>query len=379
MSKDLKIIFAIILLLCLHGFSCFKPQEKTVTGAGEPLFSVTGRVVDIDNSRPLAGAILTIRALELADTANADGGYKFENLKIGQREVQVVISEYEPIILVLDLVDYQNRDIVHDFQMIKKAQILLTQELPFENPSGIWYENGQFFITSYDELGGSIYRLSQNLIIQKSNLYFVNWLRDSCISHIDSTQVIWPPGSHVYETVYEPCSKRLYGLTRVGDYIYTCNGGTFQNNTEQALENMPHFLYRIHPQNLVLQNTIELNGFQSGTFKVISDLAWTGQSLWLCDSRLNVFAKLWTQDLLAQSVVACTIPHPNGIAWDGRYLWVSSGEMIYQLNATLAIRNRYRVKGFYLGQMTWDGEAMWVVRDKTRMILKLGFPFQDHF
>lgn len=81
-------------LFLRNAAGCCKTQDTEITGAGESLFTLTGRVSDIDNNRPGRDAVVEIKALPLKSSEDSHGVYSFYGLNVGTRTLQVSAANY---------------------------------------------------------------------------------------------------------------------------------------------------------------------------------------------------------------------------------------------------------------------------------------------
>jgi len=361
--RNFAALFAAALLLAIINLNCFKKQEKEITGAGEPLFTLTGRVFDVDNGRTVQGAVVQIKALGLSDTVDANGTYHFANLKVGSRSLEISAPRHA-LANVLVTFQYEQRDVVQDVAMTKLLEVAFSGELPFANASGLWREGSQLLVTKFDTMGGNVYRLDESLNVLQISPRLGTLTADTC----------WA------DSMYVPCVQRLYGLVRVGEYFYVSDGsghvGFFDVNERPLTE--PHF-FKIDAQTLAPITTLMLNGsFGFRALSLVSDLEWDGQTLWLCERGRGTFPKVNLADFSPRAIFSSPRSSPIGLAWDGRYMWMSTTTELLQLRADLSIRNRYAVPNAFIEQIAWDGEFMWAVHGGSRRIYKFGIPFEDH-
>ncbi len=392
------VLLAAALIFAISNLSCFKKQDNDITGAGEPLFTLTGRIRDLDNGRPVRGAIVEIKALNLKAAADSNGVYAFSDLKVGTRNLEVSAPNYASVLLPVTF-QYEIRDLVQDVSMTKVLGVARRADLPMENPSGIWWENNQLLVVSYDDMGGTLYRLDESLnVLQisphlgtlKADTCFAGiqtcfWKRDTCFFEIDPLDP-FEPDSITVDSIFVNCAQRLYGLVRIADYFYTTDGiGHFYevsgNRNPFVSLSEPHF-FRIDPNTLEAVEIVALReAFNTTELSLITDLAWDGQAIWLSNYFLNTLPKIRPETFTAQSVFPSPVSAPVGLAWDGKYMWLTSTNRLLQLNHDATIRNRYIWAGELgetLDQIAWDGEMIWAVRTRARQIYKLTIPFKDH-
>ncbi|MGH7492893.1 MAG: carboxypeptidase-like regulatory domain-containing protein [bacterium] len=370
----------------------FKKQENKVTGAGEPLFTLTGRVFDIDNGRPVKNAVVKIEALNLVDTVDAGGVYFFSNLKAGMRNLLLTALNYAATNKAVAL-QYDNLNVTQDAQMVKALGIALEAELPFEDPSGIWVENTDIFVTRYTRIGGFIHKMDEAMNILQTSARISTltsdqcvasrdtcfWKDDSCHSFIDPDHHFEPDSISVHAK-YAHCEQRLYGLVRINDYFYTSDGiGHYGFVSGIYIPYTDHHFFRLDPSTLTMLEVLTIkDSFDRGVLNLITDLAYDGQAIWLCNKVRNTFPKIRFDNFTAQSLFASPVSMPSGLAWDGHYLWIMAGNQLYQVHRDLTVRNRYVFSGFPLDQIAWDGKYMWAIRASTHHIYKLALPFGDH-
>ena len=92
MNKRNSLLALCCLLWIVSG--CFEKQDRNVIGAGEPEFTVKGRILDTDNDRPVKDAIVRIESLGLIDTVNAQGEYELTGIPVGHRIIKVTAPDY---------------------------------------------------------------------------------------------------------------------------------------------------------------------------------------------------------------------------------------------------------------------------------------------
>ncbi len=382
-------------LLLLNAAGCFKTQDTEITGAGEPLFTLTGRVSDIDHGRPVRDALVEIKALNLKSQVDSNGVYSFSGLKVGTRTLQVSAANYATAQIAVTF-QYEDRNVVQDVALTKALGIAWRGDVPFANPSGIWWEDNQLFVTNYDTRGGFMYRLDENLrVLQVSphlgtlfadtcfaGLDTCYWKRDTCFYEIDP-QNPFEPDSVTIDSIFVPCHQRLYGVVRIGEYLYSTDGlGHFHvvSGARQPYVSLrdPQF-FRVDPRSLeVIEVRAVRDTLDIELLSLITDLAWDGQALWLTNMFKNSLPKLRFESLTASAVYPSPASKPVGAAWDGKYLWISAGNRLLQLHRDASIRNRYVVSGETLDQIAWDGTHMWAINTSFKQILKLTIPLQDH-
>ena len=121
-------------------------------------------------------------------------------------------------------------------------------------------------------------------------------------------------------------------------------------------------------------NTV-LQSFHVPTLK-LRDLAWDGTNLWV--THWNWPRSVYKLDPNDGSVITSFSPpfsgHPDGLAWDGDYLWIgeqngkiyrvnaSTGQAVYSFSVPLQ-PDTSNPKG-----LAWDGEHMWVGYQVTGLI-----------
>ncbi len=383
-------------LLLLNAAGCFKTQDTEITGAGEPLFTLTGRVSDIDNNRPLRDALVEIKALNLKSQVDSNGVYSFSGLKVGTRTLQVSAANYATAQIAVTF-QYEDRDVVQDVALTKALGIAWRGDVPFANPSGIWWENNQLFMTNYDTKGGFMYRLDENLRVLQVSPHLGTLFHDTCFYRIrtcfwkdsicyERIDPIDPfrPDSITLDSVFVDCSQRLYGVVRIGDHIYTSDGigafWTLEFPPPDPFKSVraPRF-FRLDPQSLeVLDVRAVRDTLDIEVLSLITDLAWDGQVLWLTNMFKNSLPKFRFDSLTALAVYPSPASKPVGAAWDGKYLWISAANRLLQLHHDARIRNRYILPGEALDQIAWDGTNMWAINTSFKQILKLTIPLKDH-
>lgn len=377
-------IHLFILLISLSLLFCNKRQEHTIVGAGEPMFSIQGTVVDMDNNRPVAGAVLSIEALGLIDTVDAEGNYRFENIKVSTRRLRIEAPQYKDDEISVEFLDYENRDMVRAIPMIKEAVFVWKQELPMENPGGIWCEGDEIYLTAYDDIGGSIYVLNENFAIKRVSQYLVTWFNNTYLATNTIVPVLFPDSSYIEIPVYATITHELAGLLKVGRYFYSTSGAYYSDYRSGIVQGIPHTLFKIDSDSLRIVEQISLTGFSESATAQLRDLTWDGKSMWLCDAVYSTFPKLWQEQLIPQSVLASPVKSPNGIAWDGKYLWIASQDRLYQLDQDLSIRNHYALpyssknQNYYINQIVWFDDCIYALNTALQTLLKISVPFEDH-
>ena len=276
---------------------CIQKQEREVTGAGEPLFTLTGRVTDVDNGRPVKDAVVSIAALNLADTVDDKGVYFFANLKVGTRNLLLTAPDYAATNLLVAL-QYDNFNPTQDIKMVKALAVPLEAQLPFMDPSGIWVEGAEIFVTRYTRVGGYIHRLDQGLNILQTSPRITNlhsnmcevsrdtcfWQADSCHRFIDPDHPFVPDSISTQKT-FAQCEQRLYGLVRIHDSFYTTDGiGHYGEASGAYFPYTDHHFFRIDPATLAVLEVLTIqDSFERGVLNLITDLAYDGQAIWLCN------------------------------------------------------------------------------------------------
>ena len=205
------------------------------------------------------------------------------------------------------------------------------------------------------------------------------WQADSCHRFIDPDHPFVPDSISTQKT-FAQCEQRLYGLVRIHDSFYTTDGiGHYGEASGAYFPYTDHHFFRIDPATLAVLEVLTIqDSFERGVLNLITDLAYDGQAIWLCNKLRDNFPKIRFDNFTAQSLFASRVSRPAGLAWDGRYLWIMADSYLYQVHRDLTVRNRYAFAGLPLDQIAWDGKYMWAIRTSTRHIYKLALPFGDH-
>ncbi len=382
------VLLAAALIFAISNLSCFKKQDNDITGAGEPLFTLTGRVLDIDNGRPVQRAVVQIKTLGLSDTVDANGAYRFTNLKVGSRSLDISAPHYAATTALVTF-QYEQREAAQDIAMTKLLEVVFSGELPFTNASGVWWENRQLVITKFDSMGGNLYRLDENLNVLQVSPHLGTLMADTCFVRVDTCfwkqgmcqRFIDPahpftPDSITTDSVFVNCRQRLYGLTRADGFFYTTDGlGHFSG--ANALT--PIHIFKVDPQTLAPVNVLALNSPLNGyPMRFITDLAWDGSGVWLCNRDFNNFLKVNAGDFSLRAVFAGPVANATGLTLDGGNMWISSGAEIIQYNLNRGVRNHYKNPNLSNAYIAWDGKYLWAVNGASNKIFKLAIPFEDH-
>ncbi|HNR67040.1 MAG TPA: carboxypeptidase-like regulatory domain-containing protein [bacterium] len=388
--RSRKIVLWMLPVFFLAVSGCFQKQERDVMGAGKPTFTLRGRVLDIDNGRPVAEAIVRIESLGLVDTVDAEGRYELTGIPVGSRILRATAVDYLYKTQEVEFT-YEEYEVERNIRMLKLLQIEQSFVVELPNLSGIWWEDQALYVTSYDDRGGTIYKLDEQMNILQVSPHIGLLESDSCLVRVDTlywkddSAYTWidpenpfTPDSVQIDSVYWKCAQQLYGLTRIGDSFYTSDGfGIFFPVYESRFT--PIHYFRIDPVSLAVLDTLLVAGdFGAGHIHRITDLAFDGTHLWLCNPRYSTLLKILFSTFTAHSIFATPIPSPMGVMWDGRYLWVMTTTVLFQLDGDLLIRNRYGYSGYFLSQMAWAEDAVWALQPDVQRIYKLKLPFQDH-
>lgn len=387
--KHSKIMLAAMCLMLCCTWSCFKKQDNDITGAGDPLFTLTGKVTDIDNGRVVKGAVVQIKAIGVSDTVDAEGKYAFANLKIGTRTLDISAPNYASTTASVTFV-YEQRNPLQDISMTKQPDAIFSGDLPFTKASGVWWENQQLLVTKFDSLGGNLYRLDERLNVLQVSPHIGTLAAPSCFVRVDTCfwqrgacrRLIDPnnpftPDSITTDSVFVNCQQRLYGLTRAEGYFYTSDGlGHFATGSVSLT---PKFVFKIDPQTLAPVEVMTLPTRLSGYFlHFISDLAWDGSGIWLNNREDKNFPKVHPADFSLRAIWASPIGNVTGMVWDGGYMWLSSGSEVLQFDRNRGIRNHYTNALLSNPYLAWDGAHLWAVNAASNKIFKLRLPFEDH-
>lgn len=388
MPRSSRMPAALCLMLCCVWWSCFKKQGNDIVGAGDPLFTLAGKITDLDNGRVVKGAVAQIKALGLSDTVDAEGKYSFANLTVGTRVLDFSAPNYAPTTSTV-LFAYEQRDVVQNVSMTKQLTIIFSGALPFPRASGIWWEKQQLIATKFDSMGGNLYRLDERLNVLQISPQIGTLMADTCFVRVDTcfwkqgicNRFIDPmnpftPDSITTDSIFVDCQQRLYGLTRAEDFFYTTDGlGHFAN----ALSLTPKHVFKVNPQTLATESTFTLNEALGGyALDLITDLAWDGSGVWLCNRGYNNFPKVNVSDFSPRAIWASPLSNATGLVWDGRFMWISSGTNVVQFDSNRGVRNHYKNALLSNAYLAWDGEALWAVNGGTNQIYKLKIPFEDH-
>ncbi|MBN1542900.1 hypothetical protein JW992_12205 [candidate division KSB1 bacterium] len=385
-----KRLFNIAPICCFFAFGCFQKQERDVMGAGNPEFTLRGQVVDRDNARPVRDAVVQIESLGLIDSVDAEGWYELRGIPVGRRIVRATASNYLYQTLEVEF-EYDQYETVRNIRMLKLLQIKQMFEVPIPNLSGIWWENQTLFVTSYDDSGGTILKLDEQMNILQTSPHIgqletdyclvgidtLYWKDDSLYSEIDTENPFTPDSIQVDSTFWD-CDQHLWGLVRIGNYFYTSDGFGFFFPVYEASFTPIHY-YRIDPVTLAPVDTLVMAGdFGAAHVHRITDLAYDGTHLWLCNTRYSTLLKIHFSAFTAHSIFASPVSTPMGIMWDGRHLWVMTTTRLFQLDETLQVRNQYGFSGYFLSQIAWAADCIWALQPDVQRIYKLELPFEDH-
>jgi hypothetical protein len=101
-------------------------------------------------------------------------------------------------------------------------------------------------------------------------------------------------------------------------------------------------------------------------------LAWDGTYLWNADNDTDQIYKLNTTGTII-SQFASPGTSPQGLAWDGTYLWNADNgaDQIYKLNTTGTIISQFASPYAYPQGLAWDGTYLWNADNDTDQIYKL--------
>lgn len=72
-------------------------SADVLTAAAQPTQQLTGRVVDADTERPLAGATVSLPDLDRGTLTNAEGRYTFDRVPVGRYVIEVRFVGYAPV------------------------------------------------------------------------------------------------------------------------------------------------------------------------------------------------------------------------------------------------------------------------------------------
>ena len=390
-KKPAFIFVSMLIIVFVLSAACFKKQDRDITGAGEPVFTLSGRVIDIDNGRVVKDAVVWIESLGIIDTVDAEGNYSLTGIKVGNRVVTVTAPLYAKKNTEIEF-KYENQDVVNDMNMLKALIVEDKFQVPIKSLSGIWCEDNRLYVSSYDSTGGFIYKLDENLNIVRTSSHFGTletepwlwrvdtcfWKDDSCYAFMDPDS-IFEPDSLKIDSIFVNPEQRLFGLAKIGDYLYAGDGmGIFIKKKYIPLTSFHFFV--VDPNTLELVDTIRFSLFAFGyiRYQIINDLAWDGQAIWLNNRMEHNFPKIRMDTFTAQSILPAPNASPTGIAYDGKYIWMMTTTKLYQLERNMTVRNRYAFFDFYLYQIAWDGEHIWALEPAMQRIYKLSFPFEDH-
>ena len=109
-------LFRKVAMLLVFQFLCF---------AGFSQITVNGKLTD-KKGNPLPGAAVVIKGSTYGVSANADGEYKFENLKPGFYEFVASFLAFEKLTQEVDLKSNLNLDFVLEYSAILADEVLVS-------------------------------------------------------------------------------------------------------------------------------------------------------------------------------------------------------------------------------------------------------------
>lgn len=206
--------------------------------------------------------------------------------------------------------------------------ISVVSSIPFENPLGLAWEGNYLWVSCGTGANGKICKINptNGEIILFFNRYAHGLTWDGnylwCVSY-DEIHKLDPTNGNIITTIPSPPDSNLHGLAYDGEYLWVAD--SYETNK----------IFQIDPSDGAI-----LNSF----YNIYSDggawgLTWDGERLWNSHPQGHGTGLIHSINPQNGEILS-TDPwpgiYPNGLAWDGSYLWGADYKLnrIYKLDVT---------------------------------------------
>ena len=311
--KKATILIIVLLLLAILITSCWKKQQHEITAPETPVYSITGRVADMDSGDILPDIIVSLVPIDLiydydftgaVDTTNSKGEFQFSEMTPGSYQFTCFRNSF-PVIdenFVLDHADKQT------LIVIPKPIVAREGYGPSVFPSfrGITWKNSGAFA------GVGIYKAHSD----------------------DAAESVVIVGSY------------LDGFAKVGSARYTRENPDFYSLaylgrfwTTDGNESKTK-LWSIDPArgNVDGETLVEFG---------LRDLTSDKQNLWATTS-LRKIVKFGEHPSKVEQVFDVQASQPYGIAWSQNGMWITDFEsnLLLKLDKNMQVETSYRTFGW---------------------------------
>jgi len=303
----------LLVLLLLTIFDCWKKQDHEIAAPKIPVYTITGKALDMDSADPLVNVIVSITAVDLmydtdfvsaVDTTDNMGHFSFEGISPGTYFL-IAYRQSFPVVEENIVVEHADKNL--DLALPKYLLARRCFSPPYyPHFTGIFWKSADVLagVTIWQEHGDDP--------------------RVSTIIQGNFTDGFHRLGANRY-TLSNPL---FYALAYSGRYWTT--DGNSPYTTVYSIDNA--------------KGNVE--GATRTKF-TIRDLTSDKQNIW-ASTDLRKIVKFGNHPSIVEEMVDVPAEQPYGIAWSGTNMWLydfGSG-LLLDLKENYAIRNSYRVFGW---------------------------------